>query len=94
MGWLNMAKYKVGDVVRLRSDLSLTGNYHPVGINSIMLNYAEEVATVVSVDPGYVTDVYKLDIDNRTWDWIDKMIEGYVIPHDSNNLYNLWDGVC
>ena len=89
-----MAKYKVDDVVRIRSDLSLTENYPVVGINSKMLDYAGIVATIVSVERQRSTVMYKLDVDNQTWDWIAKMIEGYVIPHDPNSLYNIWEGGC
>lgn len=83
-----MAKYKVGDVVRIRSDLSTRQNYDPVGINDAMCLYKGCEAIITSVESHF----YKLDIDMQVWYWIDSMFEE-VIPHDPNSLYNIWEGV-
>ena len=91
-----MAKYKVGDVVRIRPDLSEEQNYPPVGINNIMCDYKGREATITSVgfQVAEGSHFYKLDIDMQTWCWIDEMFEESTILHDPNSLYNIWEGVC
>lgn len=85
-----MAKYKVGDVVRIRPDLSTGQNYDPVGINNAMCEYKGREATITFVGSHF----YNLDIDMETWRWIDSMFEESLIPHDPNSLYDIWEGVC
>lgn len=83
--------FRVGDVVRIRSDLR-------VGYDSVidsMLKYAGEYATIVSVKFRSRTVnsyyVYKLDIDNAYWSWLDGALESPT-EHSAEDLYEIWGG--
>mgnify|MGYP004703241183 CR=1 FL=1 len=68
-------KYKVGDKVRVREDLT-DGDY---GSNLYttpgMLVYRGKTATVTAVQTYGRS--YHLDIDNKHWGWNDEMLEDY-----------------
>lgn len=69
-----MMKYKVGDKVRIRKDLTVDDNYDDVAdVVPQMLRYAGKVA-FIRVACGY-DDTYKINIDGQHWWWTDKMFE-------------------
>jgi len=67
-----MTKYKVGERVRIISDIGnlLTAN---IGFVPPMKPYLGEIATIVSVIEGGVHNAYLLDID-REWFWHEKLL--------------------
>lgn len=85
--------YQVGDKVRIREDLTdRSGEYRPVGINPIMVELAGSVAVITECHYYTIESeclVYKLDIDDGRWDWIDKMLTP-VVRRSSKELYEVW----
>lgn len=69
-----MMKYKVGDKVRIRKDLTVDGNYGNVAdVVPEMLRHAGKAAFII-VACGY-DDTYKINIDAQHWWWSDEMFE-------------------
>lgn len=64
-----MMKYKVGDRVRIRRDLSEDIEF----VNEKMLSYAGELATITRT--YYPKEAYDVDIDEGDWVWHDSMFE-------------------
>jgi len=64
-------RYKVGDKVRIRTDLSSDMKCLS-GFNEIMNNYSGETATITYV---YDPNVYNIDIDGGEWSWNSEMFE-------------------
>jgi hypothetical protein len=73
----NTMKYKKGDVVRIRSRDWLNEHDTPEGYNQAfiydMYEYCGKTATIIKVDEGY--KFYRLDIDNKEWNWEDWMFD-------------------
>ena len=65
---------KVGDIVRIREDLSYDMEKADLSINGIMLACKGKIATVAEVDTD---NIVQLDVDNKDWwwheDWLEKL---------------------
>lgn len=72
-------KYKVGDMVRIRKDLS-TGDSC---FTEKMLPFAGELATITMV--YYSRDVYEIDIDHGLWVWHESMLEDVAKETDATD---------
>lgn len=72
-------KYKVGDKVRIKSKEWYEENRNTYGdvdndsavFNSSMAKYCGKEATIICIK----TDEYYIDIDGRTWKWVDWMFD-------------------
>lgn len=65
-------KYKVGDVVKVRSDLNVGEYYGGLYFNMNMFDFKEKIVHIVEVfDEGYC---YIFE-DNQEWSWNDEMFE-------------------
>jgi len=77
-------KYKVGDKVRVKEDLSHKEQYGEFGVMEDMENYKNKVATITQVDRAR----YRLDIDKDApggrWAWTDEMLEDIIEPTQSD----------
>lgn len=69
-------KFKVGDQVKIREDLSL-GKYYSVHLSRDMVLNKGKIATIIYIDPH--DDCYQLDVDDGKWWWSEDMLE----PHTS-----------
>lgn len=78
-------KYKVGDKVRVRSDLKNVDSYkiYGVGTNKEMERMAGKIVTIDSVG----SDCYKVKECNYVW--TDKMFEGYAGKITKEELFNM-----
>lgn len=65
-------KYKVGDKVRVRSDLQINGSYGAYTFVSEMSDYK---GSVVAISEAYLT-CYCIEEDKGIWKWTDEMFEG------------------
>lgn len=65
-------KYKVGDKVRVRSDLQINGSYGAYTFVSEMSDYK---GSVVAISEVYLT-CYCIEEDKGIWSWTDEMFEG------------------
>lgn len=85
--------FRVGDVVRIRSDLKVyNDNDTMVSVIPPMLEYAGTYAMITSATykdwlprPCYV---YKLD--NSHWSWTDEMLD-HPVEHNAESLYKIWE---
>lgn len=66
-------KFKVGDIVKIRDDLTTTGNYGSFNVVESMLKYKGKTATIIRVIN--VGSFYDLDIDDGWSAWTDEMLE-------------------
>ena len=64
-------KYKVGDRVRIRTDLIANTLYSEYYFVKEMDRYKGKVANIIGVDLYY----YRIDIDNGKYVWTDDMLE-------------------
>ena len=69
-------KFKVGDQVKIREDLSL-GKYYSVHLSRSMLSNKGKEAKITYISPD--DDTCHLDIDSGNWWWSEDMLE----PHTS-----------
>lgn len=69
-------KFKVGDKVKIREDLSL-GKYYSVHLSRSMLSNKGKEAKITYISPD--DDTCNLDIDSGNWWWSEDMLE----PHTS-----------
>lgn len=67
-------KYKVGDKVRVRSDLQINRSYGAYTFVSEMSDYK---GSVVAISEVYLT-CYCIEEDKGIWKWTDEMLEGLV----------------
>ena len=65
-------KYKVGDRVRVRSDLKNDVGYGSRHTVKEMMDYKGNVVTISEVH----TNCYWIEEDKKAWDWTDEMLEG------------------
>lgn len=65
-------KYKVGDKVRVRSDLQINRSYGAYTFVSEMSDYK---GSVVAISEAYLT-CYCIEEDKGIWKWTDEMFEG------------------
>ena len=63
-------KYKIGDNVRIRRDLSAD----EINVNPMMISFAGALATITKVYNDGVA--YAVDIDKGDWVWHGSMLEG------------------
>lgn len=72
------AKYKVGDRVKIRSDLSCWMDL-PYGVDEYMEEYAGCFVTISSVEKGYHNGEYIpryiIEEDDGDWSWSEPMFE-------------------
>ena len=73
--------YKVGDKVKVRSDLQVDKMYGIAYYNSYMCSYAGKHTTIVSVYKDYC----EVAIDAKKWNWTPEMFEN----NPSNKLFKL-----
>lgn len=81
-------KFKVGDKVKIREDLSL-GKYYSIHLSRDMVLNKGKVATIIYIDPH--DDCYQLDVDNGNW-WTDDMLKPYEIKRVEMRKSDLEDG--
>lgn len=62
--------FKVGDVVKVRTDL-IPGNTYGVYFSSPMIVYRNRVARITGIVRG---EYYRLDVDSGEWLWADEML--------------------
>ena len=67
-------KYKVGDRVRVRSDLEIGAPYGDWLFSSGMNDYKGKVVTISETQPNK----YRVRKDKERWVWTDEMLEGLV----------------
>lgn len=77
-------KYKVGDKVKIREDLS-TEHKYLISCVGDMLNYKGKIVTIIGVvhDENYTK--YNIYEDNNYWIWTDDMFEGLVSRVETKN---------
>lgn len=73
-------KYKAGDKVRVREDLSKEKCYGGCCVDSVMEQFAGEMVTI-SHEYGIINR-YKIEEDNMRWCWTDEMFE----PLEDENI--------
>lgn len=73
-------KYKAGDKVRVREDLSKEKCYGGCCVDSMMEQFAGEMVTI-SHEYGRINR-YKIEEDNMRWCWTDEMFE----PLEDENI--------
>src|SRR4030042_5901331 len=66
-------KFKVGDKVKIRSDLESNTIYGTISFNDIMTSYLDKEAMIDGLDAMSIC--YFLDIDDGRWAWSDSMLE-------------------
>ena len=65
-------KYKVGDKVRVRSDLKINEDY---GLQTFVREMSQYIGKVVTIQETY-SNKYNIKEDNEEWYWTDEMFEG------------------
>lgn len=76
-------KFKVGDQVKIREDLSL-GKYYSVHLSRSMLSNKGKEAKITYISPD--DDTCHLDIDSGTWWWSEDMLEPYMAEIRKSDL--------
>lgn len=76
-------KFKVGDQVKIREDLSL-GKYYSVNLSRSMLSYKGKEAKITYISPD--DDTCHLDIDSGNWWWSEDMLEPYMAEIRKSDL--------
>lgn len=66
-----MAKFKIGDKVRVRMDLATGINYGIDTFVSSMEKYRGELVTIADYNFG----LYSIEEDGGRWNWTDEMFE-------------------
>lgn len=72
-------KYKVGDKVRVKEDLSISKMYDDCYVNSSMVVLSGRIVTIHEVREN--VNRYKIEEDDMAWNWTDSMFE----PLESEN---------
>ena len=73
--------YKVGDKVKVRSDLQIDKMYGKYAINHPMFRHVGKWASIVDVNPYS----YAINLDSGNWKWSSEMFE----DNPSNKLFKL-----
>lgn len=78
-------KRKAGDKVKIKTDL-VVGTFYNTWIDfaTDMIKYQGKEGSILKVEDGY----YKLDIDNKEWNWADDMLDDV---SDFKNEQNTFD---
>lgn len=82
-------KFKVGDKVKIREDLSF-GRFGDVYFNDSMKRYRGREAKITYIDP--YDNTYHLDIDDNNWWWTNGMLELYEAKRAEMKKSDLKDG--
>ena len=82
-------KFKVGDKVKIREDLSF-GRFGGVYFNDSMKRYRGREAKITYIDP--YDNTYHLDIDDNNWWWTNGMLELYEAKRAEMKKSDLKDG--
>jgi uridine phosphorylase len=69
-------KYKVGDKVRVRSDLYDDGIYGGYDFSEEMERYKGKIVTIISTGRDCERDYYEIEEDDTKYAWTDEMFEG------------------
>lgn len=89
-------KYKVGDKVRIRTDLRVNTRYGNYDYIYEMEKYKGETAYITEIYRSKFDDLlsYCLDIDNGEWSWTDEMLEPVIIKntYENRNMKYILDG--
>ncbi len=85
-----MAKYKVGDKVRIREDLEIDECIGSAYVTSEMMEYLGRDATIEKIT-GLRLDQYQLNVDDHKWGWTDGMLEE-VAPKKKSETSKTNDG--
>jgi hypothetical protein len=88
-------KYKVGDKVRVRKDLSIDEDY---GIVYCDVEMAKMAGTVVTINKITNTGLYQIKEDSEKYFWTEKMFEGLAneapsIAKRINDKHNILNGL-
>lgn len=75
---MSAKKYKIGDKVRVRTDLDNKKLYGNIGVGSIMINMGGKILTIRQVDctPGHYSHYH---VKENDWNWTDEMLEDYIL---------------
>lgn len=76
-------KFKVGDMVRIRSDLSFK-KYYSIHLSRSMVLNKGKMAKIICVDSH--DGSYQLDIDDGQWWWSEDMLEPYTSKVTKSDL--------
>ena len=76
-------KFKVGDQVKIREDLSL-GKYYSVHLSRSMVSNKGKEAKITYISPD--DDTCHLDIDSGNWWWSEDMLEPYMAEIRKSDL--------
>lgn len=77
-----MAKYKIGDKIKIREDLKGGCYYNEVYFNTDMEEYRGKIATIM----GLVNSKsYWIDLDEQFWYWSDDMFENDILTEKQFN---------
>lgn len=68
-----MAKYKVGDKVKIKDDLEVSADYECCIVVSYMLPFRGQTVTISGID---YYGCYRIEEDKKRWAWTDEMFEG------------------
>ena len=83
-------KYKVGDKVRVREDLSIDKTYDGCYVTPSMTVFLGKTVTIHKVREGI--NRYEIEEDYGTWNWTDEMFESLESenPADETNVSEEW----
>ena len=87
-------RYKVGDKVRIRTDLRVNIKYGNCDYIYEMEKYKGKTAYITEIYRSKFNDVFSLDIDNEEWGWTDGMLEPATIEntYEDRNMKYILDG--
>lgn len=84
-------KYKVGDKVRVRSDLKVNHDYGNITLlDGFMKDYRGEIAEVISVSKNYLL---KIDDLHYSFYFSEEMIQGLAEETPKRKFFNVYDTV-
>lgn len=87
-------RYRVGDKVRIRTDLRVNIKYGNCDYIYEMEKYKGKTAYITEIYRSKFNDVFSLDIDNGEWGWTDGMVEPVTIKntYEDRNMKYILDG--
>ena len=75
-----MAKYKVGDYVKIKSNLKEGYNADSLWVGEDMVNnYAGKIAKITTAHDGEIFESYTINIDNGDWYWSNDCFEDIAV---------------
>jgi hypothetical protein len=82
-----MAKYKIGDKVKIREDLESYEYYGEIYCNSDMAERAGEIVTITATAIDGTKNVYEISDDEHEYFWSAEMFDdSYVAEEDEDNF--------